>query len=111
MACSGRRERITYADFAFELELGSPRNLGWLLTPLWGWCLAASLPPLPIIVVRRADGLPSGGYDPATIAAETARVFDHVWTSALPPSVADLVRFVLPRLPAALAPSSGPLPC
>lgn len=107
---ASRRSLITYADFAFEAGLGSPRNLGWLLTPLWEWCRASGLPPLPIIVVRRSDGLPSGGYDRETIAAETARVFDHRWNAVAPPSAADLAAFALPRLPFALA-FSGTRPC
>ena len=85
-----RRHRIAYADFAFELSLGSPRRLGWLLTPLVQWCAAEGLPMLPIIVVRRADGLPSGGYDPATVAAETERVFGHSWSEVAPPTAAVL---------------------
>ena len=100
--CAGRRERIAYADFAFELGLGSPRGLGWLLTPLLDWCRATDLPPLPIIVVRRADGLPSGGYGPDTIAAETQRVFDHDWRAVTPPEAADLSRFALPSVPPGL---------
>lgn len=100
--CAGRRERISYADFAFALGLGSPRQLGWLLTPLLDWCRAESLPPLAIIVVRRADGLPSGGYDPASIARETARVFDHDWSRVTAPGPADLARFAIPPMPARL---------
>ena len=100
--CAGRRERITYADFAFELGLGSPRQLGWLLTPLLDWCRANAVPPLAIIVVRRADGLPSGGYDPETIVAETERVFRHDWARVPEPGPADLAAFALPRLPSRL---------
>ena len=85
-----------------------------MLSPLLAWCGELSLPPLPIIVVRRADGLPSGGYDPATIASETGRVFDLDWTVIAPPKAADLARFAIPRLPAAIrgAPQlAGALPC
>lgn len=96
------RQRITYADFADSLGLGSPRNLGWLLTPLLDWCRAGELPPLPIIVVRRADGLPSGGYDPELIARETERVFDCEWSALEPPGPMDLAAFALPRFPVSL---------
>lgn len=96
---ASRRERISYADFAFALGLGSPRNLGWLLTPLLDWCRAGCLPLLPIIVVRRADGLPSGGYEPDAVGPETARVFDHDWRRVSPPTAADLMPFALPRPP------------
>ena len=51
------------------------------------------MPPLPIIVVRRADGLPSGGYDPDEIARETARVFDFDWATIRAPVAADLLPF------------------
>lgn len=98
---AGRRERITYADFAFDLALGSPRSLGWLLTPLLRWCEASGLPLLPIIVVRRADGLPSGGYDPVAIEAETRRVFEHGWSAVRLPQPADLAPFALPPRPLA----------
>ena len=80
-------------------EIGSPRRLGWLLTPLLDWCRAHGHPPLPIIVVRRADGLPSGGYDPDGVAAETARVFDYPWADVVAPRPADLPRFALPSVP------------
>jgi hypothetical protein len=99
---AGARQTITYADFAFTLGLGSPRRLGWLLTPLFEWCRENGHPPLPIIVVRRADGLPSGGYDSATVAAETERVFDHPWSEVAPPDAAGLARFALPHLPPGL---------
>lgn len=112
--CAGRRERIAYADFAFELGLGSPRRLGWLLTPLLDWCRADGLPPLPIIVVRRADGLPSGGYDLDMVASETKSVFDHDWWVVTPPGAADLSRFAVPTVPPGLrraAPSRGDARC
>src|SRR3954451_11005152 len=85
-----RQQRVSYGDFAHHLGLGSPRGLGWLLTPLLRWCEARGLPPLPIIVVRRADGLPSGSYEPDTIKPETERVFTFEWTAVSPPSAAEL---------------------
>lgn len=91
-----RRERVSYADFAFALGLGSPRGLSWLLGPLLRWCAAEGLPPLPIIVVRRSDGLPSGGYDPATVEAETLRVFDREWATVRPPDASDLLPHARP---------------
>jgi hypothetical protein len=90
---ASRGERMTYADFAFALGLPSPRNLGWLLGPLLGWCRAGDLPPLPIVVVRRADGRPSGGYEPGEVAAETARVFAFDWSTVAPPTAAELAAF------------------
>ena len=92
---AARGERVAYADFAFELGLGSPRNLGWLLTPLVEWCRECGLPLLPVIVVRRADGLPSGGYDPDLIGPETARVFGHDWRAVPGPGPADLFRLAV----------------
>lgn len=94
-ALASRRERIAYSDFAFDLGLGSPRNLGWLLSPMLGWCRDRGLPWLPIIVVRRADGLPSGGYEPRLIEAETERVFDHDWSAVTAPTGDDLALFAL----------------
>ena len=91
------RERIAYSDFAFNLGLGSPRGLSWLLGPLLRWCDAEGLPPLPIIVVRRSDGRPSGGYDPAMIGDETARVFDYRWRDVRPPIAADLMPYAIAR--------------
>jgi hypothetical protein len=100
--CAARGERVAYSNFAFDLGLGSPRGLGWLLTPLLRWCEVRGLPPLPIIVVRRADGLPSGGFDRNTIAAETARVFAFDWPTVTPPSAVELAAFARPRLPGGL---------
>lgn len=99
---AARRRSIAYADFADRLGLGSARQLGWLLNPLLEWCRERRLPPLPIIVVRREDRLPSGGYNLRTVAAETARVFDHPWAGEIPPTADDLSRFALPRLPGGL---------
>ena len=96
---AARKERVTYSSFAVDLGLGNPRGLGWLLNPFLRWCETRGLPPLPIIVVRRADGLPSGGYDPNTIVTETVRVFAFAWSTTPPPSAAELSILVLPRLP------------
>ena len=96
---ASRRERIAYADFAWTLGLGSPRNLGWLLTPFLAWCREGDLPWLPIIVVRRADGLPSGGYPLDRIATETERVFGHPWSDVTPPAAANLAAHAVPRSP------------
>jgi hypothetical protein len=49
--------------------------------------------------VRRADGLPSGGYEPATIAPETERVFQTDWSRVAPPTADGLIDFALPRRP------------
>lgn len=104
VGCAGRRERITYGDFAERLGLGSPRALGWLLTPLLDWCRARDLPWLPILVVRRSDGLPSGGYREDEIEPETRCVFDFDWARVAPPDAEALARFApVPKLPAALA--------
>jgi hypothetical protein len=53
------------------------------------------LPPLPILVVRRADGLPSGGYEPGTIASETERVHATDWSRVAPPTADNLAGFAL----------------
>lgn len=62
-----------------------------------GWCRDRGLPWLPVIVVRRADGLPSGGYEVASVASETERVFAFAWSDVRAPSAPDLLPFVSTR--------------
>jgi hypothetical protein len=91
------RMTLTYKRLG-ELIGAPPVALGDWMEPIQSYCLIRDLPPLTVIVVGDADGLPGPGFTGATNVAEAqARVFRHDWRSTPVPTADVLARAVAER--------------
>ena len=88
------RQILNYGDVS-QL-VGVPRQgLGPLLEPIQSYCLVHKLPPLSILVVSKATGLPGSGFIAAAdIPRHQAKVFRHDWLAMGCPSPDDFAQAV-----------------
>ena len=89
-AATGRT--ISYSSFAFPLGVAA-RGISSELMPVLNWCRCNSHPELPIIVVRKDTGRPSGPYEANKIESQTKLVFQYDWTAVDRPTEAELLAF------------------
>ena len=87
-AATGRT--VSYSEFAFPLGVAA-RGISSELKPVLNWCRCNGHPELPIIVVRKDTGRPSGPYEAKTIESQTKLVFQHDWTAVDRPTEAELL--------------------
>lgn len=87
---AGNRQVLTY-EIVGRLT-GVPRQgLGQLLEPIQSYCLVNNLPPLTILVVSEATGIPSAGFVAANdIPLTQQKVFTYDWMRHGAPSLEDL---------------------
>lgn len=94
LSLAARNRQILTYEMLGRL-IGVPaRGLGHLLEPIQSYCLINNLPPLTILVVQEATGLPGSGFTGAT-AGEYAKkqldvfVFDWLQHGAPTPELLD----------------------
>lgn len=85
------RQILTYA--MLEQLIGVPRvGLGQLLEPIQSYCLLHHLPPLTLLVVQEATGVPGAGFSAASAEEYSRRqleVFGYDWMKRGAPSPED----------------------
>lgn len=95
-----------------ELIGALPISLGGWLEPIQSYCLLNGLPPLTVLVVGEADGMPGSGFIAAENVPEAqARVFRYEWTKRTVPKAEEFARAVAERpsngIRAAARPDNG----
>lgn len=91
------RQILTYGIVSSLIGVPKP-GLGQLLEPIQSYCLVHELPPLTILVVQDATGLPGAGFIAAQdIPSTQSRVFAHDWLEHGAPSPTDFAEAVRKR--------------
>ena len=81
------RQTITYKRLSELLHYGGAGTLAQLLDPIMMYCKKSNLPPLTILVVNEATGMPGEGLSTIQdLNADREKVFRHDWYSIFPPS-------------------------
>lgn len=90
LALAARNRQILTYDIAARLT-GLPRpGVGPMLAPIQDYCVKHQLPPLTILVVSEASGLPGEGFIAAEdIPRNQALVFGYDWHTHGAPSPAE----------------------
>ena len=84
------RVTLTYKRVG-ELIGAPPVSIGGWLEPIQSYCLLHDLPPLTVLVVSEADGMPGTGFVGATdVPGAQAEVFRHDWVGTPVPKADDL---------------------
>lgn len=84
------RQVLTYGIVADLIGVPMP-GLGKILEPIQSYCLVHELPPLTILVVQDATGMPGSGFVAAQdIPAAQSRVFAYDWIKRRAPQPEDL---------------------
>ena len=77
-----QRKRVRYyEEAARELDI-APINVGRVLEPIQSYCLARQKPPLTILIINKATGLPGGGFiawDAARLPEGRKEVYAYPW--------------------------------
>ena len=75
------RQTLTY-ELVGKLTNMHTAGVGAVLEPVQSYCLLHNLPPLSVLVVNKATGLPGTGFIAATdVPREFNRVFEYDWLS------------------------------
>lgn len=94
--CASCRQTVGYERLASLI--GVPRvGLGQLLEPIQSYCIVNSLPPLTVLVVSDASGLPGEGFVGASdVPRAQAEVFAHSWQASPTPQTFEAAVAKLP---------------
>lgn len=93
IALAYNRQTITYGGLADVLGFGGAGVFSGILGQIMNWCAANELPPLTVLVVNSATGLPGLGLTtPADLHAEREEVFNHDWYGLVAPLAAELAQ-------------------
>ena len=105
LALAARNRQILTYTMLEQLTGLARVGLGQSLEPIQSYCLLRQLPPLTILVVQEATGIPGAGFSaasPEEYARRQLEVFAHDWLAQGAPSPEDLASAVEAR------PSRGP---
>ena len=83
------RQTLTYEDLGEIVGLLA-RGVGRYLYIISRYCTAHDLPPLTVLVVQKASGLPSPGLTVDDANAAQQQVYAHPWYRMTPLSASDL---------------------
>mgnify|MGYP000869519786 CR=1 FL=1 len=91
MGFAHQRQTLTYETLGKLVGL-PPHGLAMHLDHLLRYCKNQTLPPITILVVRKAEGTPSTGFPSATmdLDQERERVFDYPWFRQKPLTIEEL---------------------
>ena len=91
LVCAARERRTyRYSDITAIMGGGNPRNMGKYLEPIYRLCKQRGWPPLTVLVVNKATGVPSDGLPlDAAVPVERERVFNFNWFELEPPETPD----------------------
>lgn len=81
-----KHRKIYYSDLADAIG-SADRRLGWPLGLIQDYCLTANLPPITILVISKAEGLPGHGFtawDLGEREAGYSAVWNHNWSTRNP---------------------------
>ena len=88
------RQTITSGDLSARLGRQVPRGIGVILDHVGYYCTRQGFPPLTVLAVNGQTGRPGEGWERNRPCADPneAReaVFDHDWSSVLPPTPEEL---------------------
>jgi hypothetical protein len=93
------RLTLTYKRLG-QLIGAAPMSLGAWLEPIQSYCLVHGLRALTVLVVSEANGMPGPGFvaaEPASVPEAQTRVFQHDWTSTMPPKPEQLSQALAAR--------------
>ena len=84
------RQTLTYTMLDELMGFGAPVAIGSIIDYIWRYCKINKLPPLTIIIVNKATGLPSSGMGEFDFAQQEA-VFNFDWYNIIPPTPEELI--------------------
>lgn len=92
LICAAReRKTYTYEEVAAILDMESAaRVIGHFLDPIMQYCAKNDLPPLTVLVVKKATRRPGSGLSTVDdVDQDRDRVFRHKWFTLVPPQCSD----------------------
>lgn len=92
VAKASNRQTLTYGELAELLKFKGADVLARPLGHIMYYCQQNGLPPLTVLVVNQATGLPGPGLDvpPSEQNSEREKVFRYEWYDIIPPDAEEL---------------------